>query len=563
VNSTPHRSEGAAATEAAGKDLLASIAEGTAGAVGEQFFQCLVKHLARAFGADVAFVAELVAHDRERARFLACWEGAGLAEPAEYRLAGTPCAEIRDAEVVSYPTGVRERFPEDEMVVALGLDSYLAVALRDADGAHIGHLGVLAAAPLVPSAEKVAALRIFAARAASELERRRHERALRDREASHRALGEEQAALRRVATLVAAEAPQQQLFDSVAGEVGLLLGADVASLVRLRGDRVEIVAGWSGMPDRSVPTGVFVDVDRATATKEALKNRRPARAEHIDLITDGAQVLRDLGIRSSVAAPITAGGRLWGAVTAARTREEPFPAGGETRLGDFAELVAQAIANAEAREELTASRARIVQASDEERQRIERNLHDGAQQRLVTLSLSLRLAERALHDDPRAAALLGPISRELAEALQELRELARGIHPAVLTDRGLDAALEALASRAPLPVELRSMPGERLPPPIEATAYYIVAESLTNVAKYARASAATVAVTRADERLLIRIEDDGVGGADITEGSGLRGLADRAEAVRGTLRIRSRPGRGTVVTATLPLGLPDAKSSQR
>jgi signal transduction histidine kinase len=547
-------SEGTPAAEAGGKDLLWFIAEGTAATVGEQFFQCLVKHMAVAFRSDVAFVAEVVPEDRERARFLACWEGAGLAEPVEYRLAGTPCAEVRDSEVVSYTDGVRERFPEDEMVVELGLDSYLAVALRGSDGSHIGHLGVLAAAPLVPDAEKIAALRIFAARAASELERRRHERALREREALHRALGEEQAALRRVATLVATEAPQQELFDSVAGEVGLLLGADVASLVRLHGHRVKIVAGWSATPDRSVPTGVFVDVDRATATKEALKTGRPARAENIDLITDGAQVLRDLGIRSSVAAPISAGARLWGAVTAARTREDSFPAGAETRLGDFAELVAQAIANAEAREELTASRARIVQASDAERRRIERNLHDGAQQRLVTLSLSLRLAERRLQDEPRAVTLLAQISQELSETLQELRELARGIHPAVLTDRGLDAALEALATRAPLPVELLSTPGERLPEPIEATAYYIVAESLTNVAKYAHATAATVAVTRTDRRLLVQVRDDGVGGADVTQGSGLRGLADRAEALRGTLRIESPTGRGTVITAKLPLG---------
>src|SRR5918992_1475678 len=309
-------------------DLLWFVAEGTAGTVGEEFFQCLVRHLADAFRAEVAFVAEIVPEDRARAR-------------------------------------------------------YLAVALRASDGAHLGHLGVLSAAPLHPDAEKIAAMRIFAARAAAEIERRRHERALREREASHRALGEEQAALRSVATLVAAEAPQQELFDSVAREVGLLLGADVASLVRLHGDRVEIVAGWSGTPDRTVPTGVFVDVDRATATKEALMTGRPARADNIDRITDAAQVLRELGIRSSVAAPISAGGRLWGAVTAARTRDDQFPAGAESRLGDFAELVAQAIANAEAREEITASRARIVQASDAERRRIERNLHDGAQQRLV------------------------------------------------------------------------------------------------------------------------------------------------------------------------------------
>jgi signal transduction histidine kinase len=150
---------------------------------------------------------------------------------------------------------------------------------------------------------------------------------------------------------------------------------------------------------------------------------------------------------------------------------------------------------------------------------------------------------------------LTQISQELSETLQELRGLARGIHPALLTERGLSPALEALGSRAPLPVELLSTPGGRLPQPIEATAYYIVVESLTNVAKYAHASAATVAVTRANGRLLVKVQDDGVGGADITQGSGLPGLADPAEALRGTLRIESTAGRGTVVSAELPLGV--------
>jgi signal transduction histidine kinase len=552
--SAAHISDGTSAAEAAGKDLLWFIAEGTAGTVGEQFFQCLVKHMAVAFGADVAFVAEVVPDDQERARFLACWEGAGPAEPVEYGLAGTPCAELRDAGVVSYTSGVRERFPEDEMVVELGLDSYLAVALRGSDGTHIGHLGVLDAAPLVPDSEKVAALRIFAARAASEVERRRHERALREREASHRALAEEQAALRRVAMLVAADAPEHEVLDSVVTEVGLLFGADVASLVRCDGGRGEIVAGWSRSSTRHVPTGLVFDVETSVVTRNALATGRPARGDETQLPA-GDEVVRDLGIRSAVAAPIDVAGRRWGVVRAGRTGEEPLPIGAENRLGDFAALVAQAIANAEAREELTASRARIVQASDAARRRIERNLHDGAQQRLVTLSLSLRLAERQLEGDPRTAAILADISQELSETLQELRELARGIHPAVLTDRGLDAALEALTARTPLPVELIATPRERLPEAIEATAYYIVAESLTNVAKYAHATAATVSVERANGRLHVRVQDDGVGGANMTQGSGLRGLADRAEALRGTLRIESTEGRGTVVSAALPIGV--------
>ena len=548
-------SQASTAREAAGKDLLSFIAEGTAGTVGEEFFQCLVKHLALAFRSDVGFVAEVVPEDRGRARFLACWEGGKhIAEPLEYDMAGTPCAELGDSDVVCYRTGVRERFPEDEMVVELGLDSYLAVALRSSHGGHLGHLGVLAAAPLDPDDGNVAALRIFGARAAAEIERRQHERALRESEALHRALAEEQAALRRVATLVAAEAPEQELLDTVASEVGLLLAADIASLVRYDGERVEILAGWSRSPAHAVPTGMVLDVERATATKKALRTGRPARADDIEVSSGGvAAIVRELGIRSAVAAPIKVAGRVWGAVTAARTREEPFPAGAERRLGDFAELVAQAIANIQAQEELAASRVRIVEASDAERRRIERNLHDGAQQRLVTLSLSLRLAERKLRDDPDVGPVLARASEELSLTLQELRELARGIHPAVLTEHGLGPALEALAARAPVPVKLVAAPGDRLPEPVEATAYYVVAEALTNVAKYADATAATVSVTRANGRLLVEVGDDGVGGADVERGSGLRGLRDRVEALRGTLQIESAAGSGTVVAASIPV----------
>ena len=544
---TPERRQSA-------QDLLWFIAAGTAGTVGEEFFQCLVKHLALAFRADVAFVAEVVPEHRDRARFLACWEGTTFAEPVEYCMAGTPCAEVGDTEIVSYPQGVVERFPDDEMVVERGLDSYLGVALRGSDGAHLGHLGVLATTPLEPGEENLTALRIFAARAAAEVERRAHERALRERERLHRVLAEEQAALRRVATLVATEAPERELLDIVASEVGQLLGADVASLVRLHGERVEIVAGWSRDPERSVPTGLIIDADSATATNKALRSGRPARAEEHEMRAEGsAQVLRDLGIRSAVSAPVSVAGGLWGAVTAATTRAEPLPAGAETRLGDFAELVAHAIANADAREQLAASRARIVQASDAERRRIERNLHDGAQQRLVSLALSLRLVENQLRDDPKLGPILAQASEELARALQELRELARGIHPAILTERGLTAALGALAGRAPFPVRLVDIPAERLAEPIEATAYYIVAEALTNAAKHAQAASATVAVSRANGLLLVEVRDDGVGGAEIERGSGLRGLVDRVEALQGRLEVESAEGSGTLVRAAIPV----------
>jgi signal transduction histidine kinase len=203
--------------------------------------------------------------------------------------------------------------------------------------------------------------------------------------------------------------------------------------------------------------------------------------------------------------------------------------------------------------ELAASRARIVAAGDVERRRLERNLHDGAQQRLVALSFQLRLAVAKLDADPAGArALLDDAGEELARALQELRELARGLHPALLTDRGLRAAVDALAARSPLPVELDEIPDERLPEPVEAAAYYLVAEALTNVAKYARASMVRVRITAGDADVVVEVSDDGVGGADPAGGSGLRGLADRVEALGGTLAIDSTAEAGTVLRAEIP-----------
>jgi signal transduction histidine kinase len=204
-------------------------------------------------------------------------------------------------------------------------------------------------------------------------------------------------------------------------------------------------------------------------------------------------------------------------------------------------------------EQLRLSRARMVSFGLAERQRLERNLHDGAQQRLVSLALDLRLARTAISADPdRAARLLEGAEDELAEALEELRELARGIHPAVLSDRGLDPAVEALATRAPLPVEIRGRLGERVPEPVELAAYFVVSEALTNVVKYARASAAEVALGRENGSVVVEVADDGVGGADPGQGSGLRGLADRISALGGRLEVSSPPGAGTRVTASIP-----------
>jgi signal transduction histidine kinase len=280
---------------------------------------------------------------------------------------------------------------------------------------------------------------------------------------------------------------------------------------------------------------------------------RPVRVD-LDSVPPGfAERLRAQGVNSVVAAPITVSGRLWGAVSVSLTPPESFLPGSEERVGEFTRLVSLALANAEARADLAAQRARIVTAGDEERRRLERNLHDGAQQRLVSLSLSLRLAQTKLGSDPHAAdELMSSASVELALALEELRELARGIHPAVLTERGLGPALESLANRATLPVELVELPEERLPSRVEAAAYYVVSEALANVGKYAEASAVSVRVAQQDGWAVVEVEDDGVGGADPSGGSGLRGLADRVEALEGRLAVESSPGIGTKVRAEIP-----------
>ena len=287
--------------------------------------------------------------------------------------------------------------------------------------------------------------------------------------------------------------------------------------------------------------------------------RSSGRAQRIDDYdrASGALAgqLRALGYRSSVAAPVTVGGRLWGALIASTRDPEGLTENVERRLCDFADLVAQALSNADACDKLAASRARIVEAGDAERRRLERNLHDGAQQQLVSLAVQLRLVEARLEKDPAAArADLVNAREQLGQALDELRELARGIHPAILTDGGLAPALSALATRAPVPVEITEVPGERLPEPVEAAAYYLIAEAITNVAKHARASHVAVSVRRDDGRVLVNVADDGVGGAESAGGSGLSGLSDRVEALHGRLRIDSPRGGGTRIEAQIPVG---------
>ena len=368
-------------------------------------------------------------------------------------------------------------------------------------------------------------------------------------------LADEQAALSRVAVAVATEEDPERLFNAVSEEIGRLFGARSAATVRYVDDADEavIVGVWMRDGRYDAPRGVRLPFQGGAIARVA-KTGRPAR---IDLENEPPHVQEHMvaaGVSSGAAAPIVVSGRLWGSTSISLHKSERFPPDVEARLEKFTNLVAVALANAEAREELTASRARIVQAGDAERKRLERNLHDGAQQRFVSLALGLRLAQSQLVADPAAAAeLLAQASEELALGLEELRELARGIHPAILTDRGLAPAVEALATRATLPVELNGLPSERLPEPIEAAVFYVVSESLANVAKYASASRAQVDVARDNGLLVVEVSDDGVGGADPGKGSGLRGLIDRVEALGGQLHVSSETGLGTTVRAELPL----------
>ena len=368
------------------------------------------------------------------------------------------------------------------------------------------------------------------------------------------ALAREQAALSRVAVAAATEQPEQ-LFNIVTEEVGRLFGGHWASTTRyIEGsDEVELVGRWHRTGDHRVDLGARLPL-RGGVLSRVRETGAPARIDYEKEPPAVQAMIRSDGVADGVAAPIVVSGRLWGALSISVAAPDELGAGVEMQVAKFTNLVAVTLANAEAREQLTASRARIVQAGDAERRRLERNLHDGAQQRLVSLALSLRLAQSRLAEDPAAAAaLLAQASDELALSLEELRELARGIHPAILTDRGLAPAVEALAARATLPVEVNGHLPERLPGAVEAAAFYVVSESLTNVAKYASASRARVDLVADDGLLVVEVTDDGVGGADAAKGSGLRGLADRVEALGGRLRVSSELGHGTTVRAELPL----------
>ncbi|MFG2040612.1 AAA family ATPase [Dactylosporangium sp. NPDC048998] len=365
--------------------------------------------------------------------------------------------------------------------------------------------------------------------------------------AEFRRIADEQTALRRVATLVARGVGPELVFAAVADEVGALFGADSTAIARFEPDGDMTILGGHGLQRSQPGSRSKPDPHSAMASVQAT-----GRAARRDVRNDIAT-----GLRSAVASPIVVEGRVWGAIGVG-SRRERLPQDTEQRLADFTELVATAIANAESRAELTASRARIVAAADQTRRRFERDLHDGAQQRLVSLALQLRTAQA--DTPPELDALRAQLDRAVAGAtgaLDELREISRGIHPAILNEGGLGPALRSLARRSPVPVDLHLRTQTRLPEHIEVSAYYIVAEALTNAAKHAHAStvAVTVETDTAQALLRVAVTDDGVGGADFTRGTGLVGLKDRAEALGGRILLRSPRGAGTGTTlqAELPM----------
>jgi signal transduction histidine kinase len=368
-------------------------------------------------------------------------------------------------------------------------------------------------------------------------------------------LAEEQAALRRVATLVARGAPPEELFVAVTEEAGRLLAVKYASLGRYEPDGAFTIVAWTGSGELAPPVGNRLMLGGKNVSTLVFETGRAAR---IDSYADASGPLgvaaREDKAGSGVGTPVVVEGRLWGVMAAYSPLGQPLPADTEARLVNFTELVATAIANAESHAELMASRARIAAAADETRRRIERDLHDGIQQRLVSLGLELRAAQAGL--PPQLGELEGGLSRVadgLASVFDELREISRGIHPAILSEGGLKPALNALCRRSALPVELHLHAERRLPERVEVAAYYVVSEALTNAAKHAHASVVSVELDTRDAIVRLAIRDDGIGGADPSQGSGLIGLSDRMEALGGTLQVTSLAGNGTTLLIEVPL----------
>jgi signal transduction histidine kinase len=513
----------------------------------EEVFAAVTAEAGRLLGADYATIAR---YEQDGEHIVAAWSGTGDAFPigTRARLGG------RNVPTLVFQAQLPARIDDYSCASGPVADAVREFGLRAAVGVPVSVEGRLWGAVMVASrvgplpADTEGHLAGFTELAATAIANAQARVELRE-------FAEEQAALRRVATLVAHAAPPARVLTAVTEEAGRLLHTDRATMGRYGPDGAEtVVAAWDSAGP-SIPVSTRWSLGGKNLHTMVFQTGRPARIDdYASASGPVADAVREFGLRAAVGVPVSAEGRLWG-VMVVSSRAGPLPAGTEARLAGFTELAGTAIANAEAQTALTASRARIVATADAARRRIERNLHDGAQQRLVSLTLDLRAAEAAL------AAGTGGVPQQLDRVaagmdgvLDDLREIARGLHPAVLAQGGLRPALKTLARRSAVPVDLDIHIDRRLPDPVEIAAYYTVAEALTNAAKHAGATAAGIEVAERGGLLHVRVRDDGRGGADFSHGSGLVGLRDRAEALGGRFRMYSPPGEGTTLELTLPLG---------
>lgn len=366
---------------------------------------------------------------------------------------------------------------------------------------------------------------------------------------------DEQSVLLRVATLVLRGASLDDVFACAAEEGARLLGIDAAGVMQyLDGERAVVVGVYRSGGGRSLPVNAELDFDRAeSALGRVLTTGAPARVSSYDRARgEFPTVMRRMGFSVSVGAPVLVGGEVWGAIVASASEEDALPAGREGRLVGLAELVAHAVAGDGRATELAASRTRLLEAGDETRRRLERGLHEGAHQHVVALALKLRVALGRVDPASVEAEVLRDALADAMEASQELSELARGLHPAVLSERGLAAALQAVAARCELPVNLRALPGRRHSAVIETTAYLMVSESLANADAHARASEGWLLADDRGDVLVVELRDDGIGGATVGSGGGLECISDRAAALGGKFTLTSPPGGGTVVRIEIP-----------
>jgi len=542
-------------TQAALRRLATLVAQGEPP---EAMFAAVTREALQYFGSGIA---AMIRYEPDGTTTLLAYEGsAGPDLRAGERREGYPpdglTAVVRRTGQAARVEDYRD-IPGGELYLRAGLQSGVGTPIH-VDGRLWGMIAVgSAAGPLPPGTEqRMSEFTDLVATAVANAQNRSALEASRDELTR---LLAEQAALRRVATLVARGIDPAEIFSAVAGEFGRLLDADNAGISRFDPDGSSVVIVGSVGPDAAtVPIGTRVRIPDYFAPGVVWRTGRSAQVDEDvwdTLPGPAADRLRMLGIRSQVASPIIVESHLWGVITVS-SRRGPFPADAVDRLADFTELLATAIGNAESRGELAASRARVVAAADAARRRIERDLHDGTQQRLVSLGLELRLAQSMVPAGlPELETEVGRVADELGGVVEDLREIARGIHPAILSEGGLGPALRTLARRAAVAVELEVAGITRLPEAVEVAAYYVVSEALTNATKYANASVVSVAVEERAGGLHLSVRDDGAGGADPARGSGLIGLRDRAEALGGSLEVSSPPGHGTLIRVRLPLRL--------